>query len=109
MTTGIGGAGGGGGFGGGGGTGPLGFGAGGNGGTAGGNGGCGCGCTGAACYDSPGSSAGANTWATATMLPLAAGTGGAGGPAQWGEGRAFGGNGGLVILTYTPPDGVCRL
>ena len=53
---------------------------------------------------------GATTWAAATTLPGAAGAGGVWvipGSGPWAFGS--GGNAGLVILTYTPPDGVCRL
>jgi hypothetical protein len=82
------GGGGGGGFGAGGGNGN---GSGGGGGSYGGLGVCGEGFEGCG-----GVSEGAVTWTTATVLPSAAGVAG-------------GGNGGLVILTYTPPDGVCRL
>lgn len=52
---------------------------------------------------------GSNTWATVTTLPDAAGAGGQAGYVTGAEYSAFGGNGGLVILKYTPPDGVCRL
>jgi hypothetical protein len=47
-------------------------------------------------------SIGANTWATATTLPAAAGAGGVGA-------TQAGGNAGLVILSYVPPTGVCAL
>jgi hypothetical protein len=44
---------------------------------------------------------GASTWASSTTLPAAAGAGGST------DGQ--GGNAGLVILTYTPPNGTCSL
>jgi hypothetical protein len=55
---------------------------------------------------------GSATWTTATTLSATAGAGGA--PGGYGYGpqpgtEGNGGNSGLVILTYSPPDGVCRL
>lgn len=93
------GGGGGGGFGGAGGNGD---GSGGGGGSYGGDGSCGEGFIYCGSILGP---QGARAWETATALPSAAGAGGEGTfPAS-----GWGGNGGLVILTYTPPDGVCRL
>jgi hypothetical protein len=49
------------------------------------------------------------TWASSTTLPLAAGVGGAFVPNPNGPAVFMGGNAGLVILTYSSPDGTCSL
>jgi len=52
---------------------------------------------------------GAMTWASSTTLPAAAGAGGALVPNPNGAPILMGGNAGLVILTYSSPDGTCSL